>query len=190
MQVYFYGQTGGSASNLICYDTDHTCYLYCNGNGCYNAQINSTSGSGTWIVSCDEDGNINCPNGYIAPTSAPTGGVSADVYCRDSYQCTYGELYGDSIYCQGYLACAYSDMYTSDSGSIYCDSYVACAGTTIWGSNGGNIYGYGRNSLENGEIQQENIINKLVGHVVLFQHLKAFLLLCLFCQHEFVHISY
>ena len=157
MRVYFYGQTSGYASNLICYDADHTCYLYCDGNGCYNAQINSTLGRGTWIVSCDEDGNIDCPNGYISPTSAPTGGALEDVYCRNSYQCTYGELYGDSIYCQGYIACAFSDMYISDSGSIYCDSYVACAYTTISGSNGNrNIYGYGRNSLQNAEIQQEN----------------------------------
>ena len=115
MSLYLYGQTGGYYSNLICYDAGHTCYLYCDGNGCNNALINSTAGSGTWVVSCDDDENIDCPDGYTAPTSAPTGGALETVYCRDSYECDYLSLYGYSIYCDGYWGCRASSSYSLQS---------------------------------------------------------------------------
>ena len=130
MTVNMYGYTSGYLSTLICYDSTHTCYLNCDGNGCWNAEINTTLGSGTWIVSCDEDSNIDCPNGYISPTSAPTGGASEIVYCRDESECSYQDVYGYSVFCDGYLGCIGGSSYSIESatGKFWClmSSFVSC----------------------------------------------------------------
>ena len=128
MTVYLRGFQAGNGLTLICYEADHTCYLFCQATGCNNTEIDD-SGSGTWIVDCDESQDQFCPIGYFGPTPGPTvmpieptsiptdspTGGSEGIICVDSYQCQYQSLIGTYIDCDGYHACQGSGTQTISS---------------------------------------------------------------------------
>ena len=68
IEVYLYGLYAGDGLFIDC-QTGANCFIRCDGTGCNNVTLTC---DGSCFVYCDDSHNIDCPNGYIGPTSSPS----------------------------------------------------------------------------------------------------------------------
>lgn len=125
MSVYLRGHQSGLDATLTCADSTDICYIYCQGTGCNSTTL---TGSGTWVVDCDDSCGIICPIGYEGPslsptsipsgspiqttpnptskpTTSPSGGSAEAIDCSETRQCQYQSLNALSVDCSGYQGC-------------------------------------------------------------------------------------